>query len=1056
MNNIVTTDTNTNVVVVTAPGPSGPIGPQGPTGSAGTIQTNSGTIVSPFLNVNGSTIITGSLIVSGSNTFINIGPAQFTGSTDMLGNLTVLGTSSATLFSGSGAELFDIPASGITGLNLSRVATGSISASVLVGANSFVLNNGGTNLFTVGNTGLGTFNNGLIVNGSTGTFNQGLNVNNVSANLNAGVAIQGIATLDGNNILTTATVSTNRITDSNISASVSSTGKAFSVNNGATVLASVDQQGTISGSGVNISGSNTLINSPNISLVGNATLNGQPITTAGDLTLNQIKSGAVTASVSTGADSFILENSGTTLFRVSNTGILSGSGANLFNIPATGITGLNLSRIATGSVTSSVNVGTTNFEITSGSTSLMSLDYTGKLIVSKSINAGVPTSNAWQSGLNGSYFNNFTSTSDVSEILRFIAGLLSQSAPDASPNTKTFASTSQTYANNGTAAIVGGYVPQSSTNTDILYLISKDFTQAGSTLFPGKTLYSNSSYSINYTSIAGGSTIVSSSADAQLFGLGTLTSGGPTQFNVSGTINWFYSDNNSETSTATSQSQNLLSNSSFGTTNGLTLAKINTANPAVIPAAYQDGKFATIFSNGLYNGVRSFASVSSSGWYHISSSIAISSGSSAYSTRATTADRIFFAPVTTINTNIGNNNPAIGYFGTSILTATSRSLSGAPYLLTSTFSTSASVTGLFNPLYASSTTIADISESDPLVTVAGTSSASTSGGTVQTTTAVYDSTGVTARTIGTIPTRTDIVRLTGSITFDAGNAGLTNISSTGLGTTTFNLLTRGVNNAGSQGTVNTQIIPYHSASTFGQPLLSGSMAYYGRAQGGDNSSLTGTSEDFSGETNRIQVSSSGFKVTAFNGAAWDTGFGLYNLGDKELQIKPGYLVKPGDSYGYWLTNPSSASNFKYYIRRFQRTSNVSSIRFTINQDLTALWSDTSGTNTVAIAVIFESAKSGSSIISSGDCRIYDIAQGGGATGTTYSTGTDGTNPFESPLVYYRAGSKPLSTTGIYDVAISNANGIFMDGSSASDEFYVVVRYKGNPTPLTGITLTYSS
>jgi trimeric autotransporter adhesin len=967
MNNIVTTDTNTNVVVVTAPGPSGPVGPQGPTGSAGTIQTNSGTIVSPFLNVNGSTIITGSLIVSGSNTFINIGPAQFTGSTDMLGNLTVLGTSSATLFSGSGANLFNIPASGITGLNLSRVATGSISASVLVGANSFVVNNGGTNLFTVGNTGLGTFNNGLIVNGATTNLNNGLNV---------------------------------------------STG-------------------------------NTIINSPVIQLIGSATLNGQPITTAGDLTLDKIKTGNVTASVSTGADSFTVEASGNTLFKISNTGILSGSGANLFNIPASGITGLNLSRIATGSVTSSVNVGTTNFEITSGSTSLMSLDYTGKLIVSKSINAGVPTSNAWQSGLNGSYFNNFTSTSDVSEILRFIAGLLSQSAPDASPNTKTFASTSQTYANNGTAAIVGGYVPQSSTNTDILYLISKDFTQAGSTLFPGKTLYSNSSYSINYTSIAGGSTIVSSSADAQLFGLGTLTSGGPTQFNVSGTINWFYSDNNSETSTATSQSQNLLSNSSFGTTNGLTLAKINTANPAVIPAAYQDGKFATIFSNGLYNGVRSFASVSSSGWYHISSSIAISSGSSAYSTRATTADRIFFAPVTTINTNIGNNNPAIGYFGTSILTATSRSLSGAPYLLTSTFSTSASVTGLFNPLYASSTTIADISESDPLVTVAGTSSASTSGGTVQTTTAVYDSTGVTARTIGTIPTRTDIVRLTGSITFDAGNAGLTNISSTGLGTTTFNLLTRGVNNAGSQGTVNTQTIPYHTAGTFDQPAASGSLAYYGRiSQTYDGGSLTGTSETFTGEAYRIQLTDA---VTTFTGLAWNNAYGLYNLGNKDLQVKPSNLVKPGGTYKYWLNDPSPSDTFKYYVRRFQKSSVLTS--FTLNVGKTLVpWDDTSSNNAVAVGIIFESAKGGAS-----NCRLFDPVYANGARGPVFSGATVGTNPFTSALDYYGAGGAVSGTT--YTITVQSATNMVLNGTAGSDEIYVIIRYKGDPSPVTSLAVS---
>jgi hypothetical protein len=357
MINNVTTSTNNNVVVVTAPGPSGPVGPQGPQGDRGTVAANSGFLATPFLDVSGSmtvtgsstfsgdVTITGSLTVSGSNTFINIGPAQFTGSTGILGNLIVNGTSSATLFSGSGASLFDIPASGITGLNLSRVAIGSISASVLTGGNSFIVNNGGTNLFTISNTGLGTLSGGLIVNGSTTNINQGLVVAN-GATLNGGTTIgtslsvngtatvsnltvgaggtttlQGTATLNGAAILTSATVSTNRITDSNISASVSSTGKAFSVNNGATVLASVDQQGAISGSGLNITTGNTLIDSPNIALVGNATLNGQPITTAGDLSLNQIKSGAVTASVSTGGNSFTLENAGTSLFTVSNTGI---------------------------------------------------------------------------------------------------------------------------------------------------------------------------------------------------------------------------------------------------------------------------------------------------------------------------------------------------------------------------------------------------------------------------------------------------------------------------------------------------------------------------------------------------------------------------------------------------------------------------------------------------------------------------------------------------------------------------------------------------------------
>lgn len=431
MTNIVTPNANINVVQVTSPGPLGPIGPQGVQGNNGTVEANSGFVATPFLRVTGSMAvtgsssffgdvsITGSLTVSGSNTFVNIGPARFTGSVNVSGSIF------ATTFSGSGAGLSSIPASSITGLNLTRIGIGNVSASVDTGGNSFTVNNGGSNLFTVSSAGLGTFLNGLTINGSAGIFNQGLNVNNAVANLNAGLVVQGSATLNGAVILTSATVSTSRITDSNISASVSSTGKAFSVNNGATVLSSVDQQGAISGSGLNISGSNTLINSPNIALVGNATLNGQAITTAGDLTLNQIKTGAVTASVSTGANSFLLESAGTNLFSISNIGILSGSGANLFNIPATGITGLNLSRVATGSISASVNIGATSFELVSGSTTLLTINNTGVATISSSINIGRPTDGGYSTG----FFDTFTNTTKVSDAIDEISAAFLDLAP---------------------------------------------------------------------------------------------------------------------------------------------------------------------------------------------------------------------------------------------------------------------------------------------------------------------------------------------------------------------------------------------------------------------------------------------------------------------------------------------------------------------------------------------------------------------------------------------------------------------------------------------------
>jgi hypothetical protein len=956
MNNIVTTDINTNVVVVTSPGPSGPAGPAGPQGNTGTVEANSGFLATPFLNVSGamsvtgstaftgSVVITGSLIVSGSNTFINIGPAIFSGSVDVSGSLA------ATLFSGSGAGLTNIPASGITGLNLNRIASGSVSASV------------------------------------------------------------------------------------------SPTGKAFNLVKSNNSIFSVDQFGNVSGSGLYISGSTIYIDGPTIRLYGNATLNDAAITTTATTTTDRIQSGTITASVATLGNAFTLQSAGTTLFTVGTDGILSGSGANLFNIPASGIVGLNLSRTATGSVTASVNVGTVNFEIVSGSNTLLSLDFTGKLAVSKSINVGVPTSNNWQSGLQGSYFNNFTPNTDVSEMLRFIAGLLSASAPDAAPNTKTFAGISENITNSGTTAAPSGYVPQSSTAADIIYLTGKGFTSAGNIIFSGKTIYNNASYGISYSSTAGGSSIVSSSADAQLFGLGLLSSGNATPFNVSGTVNWFYSDNNSETVIATSASQNLVSNSSFGTSNGVTIAKINTVNPAVIPPAYQDGKFATVFSSGLFNGGRSFTSVSSSGWYHISASIAIATGSSTYSPLQSVTERIFWAPVS--NITIPTQTITFSGVGNTALTATSRSLSGAPYLLTSTFNFGSTVNGVFNPLYTADSTVASMTEADSLVTTSGTASVSTSGGTVQTTTAVFDSTGATARTVGTVPFETDIVKMTGSAAFSAGDSGATNIATAGLGTTSFVLTHAGKNRSGAS-TTGTQTISYHAAGTFGQPASSGSLAYYGRtSQTYDGGSLTGQTESFTGEAYRIQLNDN---VTTFTGNAWDNSFGLYNLGGKDLQVKPGNLVRPGGTYGYWLTDPDNTQEYKYYIRRFQRTSVLTSFTLNVGKTLVA-WDDISTNNAVAVGIIFESAKGGAS-----NCRLFDPVYANGSRGTTFSGATVGTNPFTSALDYYGAGGALAGTT--YTITVASTTGMVLNGTAGSDEIYVIIRYKGDPSPVTSLTVS---
>ena len=75
--------------------------------------------------------------------------------------------------------------------------------------------------------------------------------------------------------------------------------------------------------------------------------------------------------------------------------------------------------------------------------------------------------------------------------------------------------------------------------------------------------------------------------------------------------------------TFSTQSFKDLSVTSFGTSNGLTLAKIETAQPAVIPAAFQDGKFENVGGTSMSGSLTrkygtsaiDFTSVSSSGYY---------------------------------------------------------------------------------------------------------------------------------------------------------------------------------------------------------------------------------------------------------------------------------------------------------------------------------------------------------------------------------------------------------------------------------------------------------
>jgi hypothetical protein len=675
--------------------------------------------------------------------------------------------------------------------------------------------------------------------------------------------------------------------------------------------------------------------------------------------------------------------------------------------------------------------------IVSGSSAELTSLTASLAISSSNINVGVPSSNAWQTSLNGSYFNNFTTQTNVSEILRFVAGLLSASAPDAAPNTKTLSSISKASTNNGTGTIAG-YVPQAYSAADVTYIVGKGFASTGSLLYTGLTVYNNSAYANTYTSVAAGSTNVSSSVDAQLFGLGTIIDGStPNTFFVSGTINWAYESASTGGVTATSQSQNLLSLSSFTTANGLTVGKIPTANAAVIPAAYQDGKFASIFSSGLYTGSLSVTSVSSSGYYHISASIKIASGSSAYNTANTSVERFFWAPTATINSNLPTQTITVTNKTSGSLTATSGSLSGAPYLRTATWYVGSQINGMFNPLYVANTTIASITEADALVTLtaatnSGSSATINSSAQISSANTVFDSTGNTLRAGSTIPFETDLVKLSGSLSFNAGSAGATNIQAlfaSGLSTSTFTVTSTGLNRSGAS-TTDTQVFSYHDAGAYGQPASSGSIAYFGFPT---NTTQTATSDTFKDEANRITLDDN---ILTFAGTAFVSSS---TLPTKELQVKPGYLVASGGTRRYWY--PSGyGDTYQYYVRRFQRTTSIATFTINLGQTLVA-WNDTTTANGVSVAIVFESAVNGQNGLTV--TRLFDPYYTTGLITAGITANTAGTNPFGSAIDYYGIRTGAVSGT-TYTVEVSNPNAVYMNGSSY-DQFYVIIRYKGEPT-----------
>ena len=697
-------------------------------------------------------------------------------------------------------------------------------------------------------------------------------------------------------------------------------------------------------------------------------------------------------------------------------------------------------------------------------------------IYTSNIQNGYPTSNRWEDSLDGSYFNNFDNTSHVSEVLRFMAGVLSHSldVADAAANTKTFASVDTNETSLGSTDSVDGYLPQSydSTNATMRYLVTKNWVAEGGTIFSGISTYHDNgpTYYVDFDSNSGGSSAVSSSADSELFGLGGLTSGAATEFKARVIVTQSFSAtgsvvNPSSSYTFTTQSYLDLSTTSFGTSNGLTLAKIETSQPAVIPAAYQDGKFADIGGTTLSGSLSrkygasatDFTSVSASGYYNFHGlKVGMATGSGNYQFVDGTTTNNFWAPIDQISSDIGTNSLAIAHPTQSYLTATSRSLSGVPYLNAATYHLSASIRGLFHPMYVASTTIVDDSiggESLSNVSIAGSGidDVSTSGGTISTANAIFASDSGSVRATSAVPTRTDIVKFNATYTLSGTG---TNIHQAGgdfgdsVSDETFTVIVRGRNRSNSRSNLATYTYFFHSGSTFGQPASSGSMAYYGRADGYDGGSLTGTSEAFSGESFRIALTND---VLGFNGTAFNSGS---RIGEQDLQVKPGFLVNPSGSYRYWYPDGYASGSYKYYIRRFQTSGTKTSMTVNLNNNTLVNWKATTS-DSVACTVLFKSSASGSGATSElSRARIYDPSETtANAISSSVAHQTDfHLNPFTDAIdLYGNTGGSVASAT--YTVPMRNSDGMYLDDND--NELYVIVRYTGNPTPIDDITLTFS-
>ena len=674
-------------------------------------------------------------------------------------------------------------------------------------------------------------------------------------------------------------------------------------------------------------------------------------------------------------------------------------------------------------------------------------------ISSSNINVGIPSpSYPWGNSMTGSYFSTWTSDTNVSDALRFLAGAFSASFPIPTANTKILSSISTTNTNIGSIITINGRVPSGSTDQYINYLQPLGWATIGQTIFSGYTFRNAANYAL-YGSTVGGSTTVSSSLGTNAFGLGLLNNGVLNTTRLSGSFTLTFASSSVGTVNYTNNTNVLLSQSSDNGTPSIAtpiaLRIIPSANMAVIPPIYQDGYFNNLTGSNLTNSI-SLSSVSSSGIYIISGYVGINSGSSTYSYFTGSNLTQYYTPLVDGNFTQTISSPGSTITASSIVT---RSLSGAPYLTSgSSYTYTVTASNAFNPLYFNGTVSTTTIPSNALGLTTANTITLTTNPTIQTANVVKSSDYTTTRTVGSYPFESDVIVF--GVTMSAVGTSTTAASS-GATITTFTVNNTTYNRAGSGTTIGSQTATIHTAGSFGIPSASGSLLYYGRPEGYTTGSLTFSTtpntEQFLDEAYRMVLNDNLLNSSGsyFNSASY--------LPTSSLQVKPGFLVNQGGVNGYWY--PSGyGTTYKYYVRYFKSAAVVNTLRITLTGNTTLVKWDETTSNSIAIGLIFESGNSNTYA----RCRIYDIANlANNIVSSSISTSnlsTDGKNPFGANIdLYGNNGSGASNSGGVINIPLRNVDGMTLDSTVASkDELYVIVRYNGSPTPLTSLKIEKSA